>query len=590
MAKLKHLTALVLFLTLCCGVHAQYDVQYRLPDADSVQASKLSLTKSFASRTEAGAYVTALPSLLQSKGYMTASLDTVQLDSSAGFITLFLGQQYKWAHINYSGEREWLEAVSWPSLPGSPMNFTELEAGQQRLLDYFEDKGYPFARVFLDSIALDGSAVSALLRIERGPLYRIDSIRIYGDAKVSNTFLQRYLDLPNGSPYNKNKLAKVSKKLGELSYVTEERPSDLTLLGTGSVLNLYLKQKKSSQANALIGFLPNSNGPSGKKVQLAVDANILLRNSLGNSETIGLLWQQLQEGSPRLNILFEQPYVFRSPFGLHFSFDMYRKDSTFLNLLMNLGVHYKLEERQTLSVFLQRRSSMVNSINTAFIMQNRRLPEEADVSSVNLGLGYAFNNTDYRLNPRKGSDLAVTTSAGNKKVRKNNAVLELKDPADPSFKFERLYDTVKLSAYQVRVTVAGSRFFPLGRQATFRLGLNAGLYQSATYFRNELFQIGGHKLLRGFNEESQYVSRYSIGTAEYRYLLTANSNVFAFVDGGWGDHVLEKKQHLYLGTGLGLSFETGAGIFNLIWAVGKRDDTEINLRQSKVHLGFVSYF
>src|SRR5439155_13018594 len=124
------------------------------------------------------------------------------------------------------------------------------------ILDYLEENGRPFGKTWLDSIRIEGRDVKATLRIKEGPPYKIDSIRVYGDAKVSNSFLQRYLDLPNGSLYNKKKLGEVSKKLAELNYVQEERRSDLSLLGTGSVLNLYLKQKKSSQINALVGFQP----------------------------------------------------------------------------------------------------------------------------------------------------------------------------------------------------------------------------------------------------------------------------------------------------------------------------------------------
>jgi hemolysin activation/secretion protein len=145
--------------------------------------------------------------------------------------------------------------------------------------------------------------------------------------------------------------------------------------------------------------------------------------------------------------------------------------------------------------------------------------------------------------------------------------------------------------YQFRVTTAAAHYLPLGRQSTVKLGVNAGLYQSANYFRNELFQIGGYKLLRGFDEASQFVSQYAIGTLEYRYLVGLNSAFFAFLDGGYGKHLQEiNPDHTYLGTGLGLSFETKAGIINLAWAVGKRNDLDFNLRQSKVHLGFSSFF
>jgi hemolysin activation/secretion protein len=65
-----------------------------------------------------------------------------------------------------------------------------------------------------------------------------------------------------------------------------------------------------------------------------------------------------------------------------------------------------------------------------------------------------------------------------------------------------------------------------------------------------------------------------------------------FADGGWGRNNSQNTDisYTYLGTGAGLAFDVKAGIFNIAWAVGKRNDTELNLRQSKIHIGFVSYF
>jgi hemolysin activation/secretion protein len=127
-----------------------------------------------------------------------------------------------------------------------------------------------------------------------------------------------------------------------------------------------------------------------------------------------------------------------------------------------------------------------------------------------------------------------------------------------------------------------------------KAAINAGLFQSGNIFRNELFQIGGYKLLRGFDEESQYLSQYAIATLEYRLLYLAGQNSYFYVlaDAGWGRDAgqSQKVNYSYFGTGLGLAFETAAGIFNLAWAIGKRNDTELNLRQSKIHFGFINYF
>jgi outer membrane protein assembly factor BamA len=595
MAKVKKLIALILFLTSCyMGWGQSYTVSYKSPSGDTTGLKQqLGLQSAFTSQGEATKYIFALPALLQSKGYIASSVDSVRYDSLHATVTLFTGSLYKWTKISTRPQDQAIiEAVRLPEeVLSGRVDFTVLRGWQQKILDYLEDNGHPFGKVYLDSIGLQDDQVTALLRIDQGPVYKIDSIRVYGDAKVSNEFLQRYLDIPNGSLYSRTKLLNISRRLSEVNYLTEEKTSDLTLLGTGSILNLYLKAKKNNQFNVLVGLLPNSDQLTGnKKLLLTVDANILLRNALGSGETIGLIWQQLQQKSPRLDLLFEQPYAFHSPFGINFNFGMYKRDSSYLNINMNLGTSYRLGDRQSTGVFIQRLQTIA-SPNTDVILITHELPKEADVSSFNLGITYTFNNTDFRFNPARGNEFVITSIGGNKKIKKNTEVLDLKDPNDPGFDFESLYDTLKLKAYQFRITTAAAHYFPLGTQSTVKLGMNAGIYQSANYFRNELFQIGGFKLLRGFDEESQFVSQYAIGTAEYRYRLGTSSYFFAFADGGWGKHLLETtKDHSYFGTGLGLAFETKAGIINFAWAVGKRDDTQINLRQSKVHLGLVSYF
>ena len=44
------------------------------------------------------------------------------------------------------------------------------------------------------------------------------------------------------------------------------------------------------------------------------------------------------------------------------------------------------------------------------------------------------------------------------------------------------------------------------------------------------------------------------------------------------------------GFGVGTTFETGAGIFSISYAVGSQLDNPIDLRGAKVHFGFLNYF
>src|SRR6188474_2631865 len=45
-------------------------------------------------------YVNKLPSLLQAKGFVNASLDSIFFDTTSAKLVLYIGEQYKWAHIN----------------------------------------------------------------------------------------------------------------------------------------------------------------------------------------------------------------------------------------------------------------------------------------------------------------------------------------------------------------------------------------------------------------------------------------------------------------------------------------------------------
>lgn len=592
MAKVARLLIAALLISGMAHAQTAYAVHYST--GDSAAVAGMGLQKSFGSRAAAIEYVAKAPALLQSRGYITASVDSTQFDSLQADVHLFLGEQYKWAQIKtHERDAALLEAVRWngDQFAKGPMNFTAFQTVQQRMMAHLEETGHPFARIFLDSVTLVQNEVQAVLHIDPGPVYKIDSIRVFGDARIENIFLQRYLGITDGSMYNKKKLDAVSSRIAGLQYVQEERPPTLTMLGTGSVLNVYLKPKRSSQVNALIGLLPNSStAAGGKKFLVTGEANILLKNALSMGETIGLNWQRLQAASPRLNLLYQHPFVFRSAFGLSLQFDMFRKDSSFLNIHMKAGADYSLNEKSTATLFIQKRQTIVNSFDTVRVKQLRQLPQDADVAATNLGVTYSLYTTDYRPNPRRGFEASMTAAAGTKKLKKNNGILELKDAANPGYKFENLYDTVKLKTYQVRITGAAARYMRVGKSSVLRTGVSAGFFSSGSVFRNELFQIGGNRLLRGFDEESQFVSQYVVPSLEYRYLIGLNSYFLGFVDGGWARHPLEKTAHTYIGTGAGLQFETGAGIFNLVWAVGKRNDGELNLRQSKIHLGFVNYF
>lgn len=567
---------------------------YRFTDTADVSVS-LGLQTGFDDKGSCSQYIFQLPQLLQKKGFVTASVDSVQMDTASANVLIFLGKQYRWAKLDISAvPQELLNSAGYrdKNFKQQPLDFAAVQQLQQRLLDKLENAGYPFANIYLDSFDLQQEGVSAILKMDKGPLYRVDSIRVYGDVRINNRFLQRYLEISDGSIYQKQKLLSISSKLLQLPYLTEEQKWNMSFLGTGSIVNLYLKEKKSSQINGLIGFLPATDQQGRNKLLVTGDFNLNLRNGFGLGEALSVVFQQLQIQSPRLQIGYQQPFLFGSPFGVDFSFDGFKKDTSFLNINLQLGVQYSFGGNKSGKIFYQQFISNLLDVDTNAIRNNKRLPDQIDQTTSNIGIEYEWFNTDYRFNPRKGIDMRLTGSAGIRRIRQNNSISNIKDLSNPGFSFQSLYDSLGTKAYTFRFRGNVAKYFKTGKQTTFKTALNVGLVQSPRIFRNELYQIGGFRLLRGFDEESIFASAYAVVTAEYRILIGLNSYLYAFTDGAWSQNHSQYAHttNTYFGTGLGLAFETKAGIFNIAFAAGKRNDLSFNLRQSKIHFGYVNFF
>ena len=566
------------------------------------QSSKLNMLQaaglqtSFSSKEQCVNYIYKLPGILTAKGYPAASIDSLYSDSAATHINLYLGEQYKWIEINTDSiDKRLLAETGWNEklYHDKKMDFSQLQNQQEKILNYYETRGYPFAAIKLDSIKIEEDKIMAQLKVDKGPLYVIDSIRVYGKIKIKNVFLQRYLGIEKGSVYNKNKLQNISKRLLELPYLQEQQHWDLNMLGSGSVLNLYLQPKRSSQVDFLVGVLPG-NAQTGK-LQVTADVNLNLKNALGSGESILLNWQQLQKQSPRLNIGYQHPYIFNSPFGIDLAFNLLKRDSSYLQVNGQIGLLYVLSATQSGKLFLQNQRTYLLSggYDTNQVKITKRLPSNIDVSANSIGINYEWVNTNYIYNPRQGNELKIITAIGLKKITKNNEIANLKDAANPSFNFNSLYDSFKLNTYQFRINLLAAHYFPLGKKSTLKTAFNGGIFQSQDIFRNELFQLGGNKLLRGFDEESIYASQYGIITAEYRILTGINSYLFGFTDIGITKTQFQKTNFTnnYISTGLGLSFETKFGILNVSYAIGKRNDVKFDLQgASKIHFGYINYF
>ncbi len=321
----------VFIACLYCSVadgQKSYFIQYSPGD---LSLKTLKLKTNFPNRETAIQYVGQLPRLLLAKGYLAASIDSARYDSARAFVTIFAGPVYRWGNVSVPSAYQAVisKIQNGAPLKGSVIPGNQLAVWQQAILDYFSSSGYPFASVGLDSVTLLGDSLFGKLSINSGSKYKIDSIHVIG-IKLKPSFIYPYLHLKKGMLYQQALLDKIDQRIGELPFADASQPWQLDMLGSGSVVNIYLKQRRSNIINALIGLAPASTQTPGNKLLLSGEANILLRNAFNSGETMGVNWQQIQYRSPRLNLVYQQPYLFNSQAGVDFAFELFKKDTQFV--------------------------------------------------------------------------------------------------------------------------------------------------------------------------------------------------------------------------------------------------------------------
>jgi outer membrane protein assembly factor BamA len=564
---------------LCFQMQAQQNYTLTVHSLkDEALIKKISYQKSFSTPALRNKELQKILSACYDNAYLVASYDSIISDSLNTTAYLDFGAQYKWAYLKKGNVDEGvLSEIGFREklYNDEPLKYKDVRRVRERIVRYYENNGYPFAVVKLDSIMIVDEKISAVLFLQKNKEVKIDSVVIKGSAKIAPVYMYNYLGIKPGSRYNESQLEKVNTRLRELPFVTLKKSSTVVFTNKTNKLVLNLDKKRASQFDGIIGILPDNN--TGK-ILFSGDVRLKLQNGLGRGELIDLNWRRLQTQTQDLKARVVYPFILRTPFGVDYNFRLYKKDTSYLDVHQNIGVQYLLIGGNYIKVFYNNKSSTL--LSTKGLEFVTVLPPYADVKTNMYGAGLRFEQLDYRLNPRKGFFLQVNASAGTKVIKKNSKV-------NPE-----VYEKIKLNSTQYISDLELNVFLPLGNRSTVKVGNQSAFLYGETTFQNELFRIGGLKSLRGFDEESIFASAYSIFTLEYRLILEQNSYLYVFGDGAWYENnsVNQYVKDTPYGFGAGISFETKAGIFSISYALGKQFNNPIQLRSGKIHFGIVNYF
>ncbi|MGH1335271.1 MAG: BamA/TamA family outer membrane protein [Aureispira sp.] len=546
---------------------------------------------------------------LQGKAYLAASIDTVFVEGTIYTAYLMVGARYEWAQLeNGNVADDFLSAIGFRErfYEQTPFYYKEVLKVQEKLLRYLEDHGYPFAEVYLDSIRISKSTIAARLYYNKGPLVTFDKLVIKGKrqankktegenkVRIKAGFLSSYLGIRPDKLYSEKLIKKIANRMSALRYLSSYQKPYVVFREDKAAVHLFVNDRPSSKIDLLLGLLPSQDPiTQQQRFDFTGNIDIDLINPFGTGKRLQFKFQQLSLGTSDLLIRFNWPYLLRTPLGVDAAFKLYKRDSSFIDIISDIGIQYLFNGNSYIKAFWVNTTTNLINIDLDRIVQTRRLPSMVDLSNSSFGLEIYYDNLDYKYNPKKGFELLARAGFALKQVRPNNGIQELEDPLDANFDFASLYDTIVTNTFQYRFVLQYSQFVQLFPWSTIMARYKGGLLLSKDpIYDNETFRIGGNRTLRGFDEESVLTTWYNVFTLEWRFLFGRNSYAYAFGDVAYTQRqtVSTNLNDVPYGFGVGVALETKVGVFALSYALGSQQGNPVLFSNGKVHFGYVYAF
>lgn len=499
--------------------------------------------------------------------YIAAGYDSIIFSDTVIKAYFTSGHRYFWENLKFDTilEQFHLKSLRNKVIENEPVDVYILDQIYSDILEYCQNNGYPFAEVFLQHFRINDSLFNAELKVDTGNKYYFDSIAIKGEVKLEPYFLENYLAIKKGSEFSMQKVNRVSSSIRNISFIEEGRPFELAFSDSGTELILYLRNRKANSFTGMIGILPSDKTES--RVLITGDINLSLQNSFGRGELLSFNWERYDQESQ--NLLFESfyPYILKSHFGAGLKFKMEKRDTTFLSTDMTINFRYFTFGDNGFDVFYQKFDSYI-------LMSGTAAGEYANIRTDLGGLAYTYKSTDNIFNPRKGLLFNASASIGVRKTSENSG------------------ENNEQSVLQTRNSLNVSYFIPVFRFMTIKLRNQTAMIYSERLYENELYRIGGLNTVRGFDELSLPASGFSITNLELRYLFEENSALFAFYDFAYFEKRFTKEESYFIGQGIGagINLQTGAGMFSLVYALGKTQVSNFDFNNSKIHIGYRNSF
>ena len=561
----------LIFTFVLCYTMVNSQLNYLLKSNSTNKLPFKTIKNNFKDSVELKNYLSKLRIKNIEKGYLLFSIDSLICSPTAARTSFYVGPKFKKIFLSIDqNQRKYIanSSVSCEKMlhenAFTPKNVALII---QQIENNLLNKGYPFASVRLDSIHFQNEDLNAHLHIEENKKITWGEIVINGNSSINKKLIQSYIQIQPGDLFREEQLQNISNQLNHIPFIAETKPLELLFQEDKADLYLYLTTKPVSLITGVLGLQPTAKN-NATSYALTGDIRAKLVNSLKKGESFDLQWKNLQANTQLLKTNISFPSILRSTFGIEGQFQLFKKDSTFLELKSAFAIQYLLSNGNTLKMFYRNyQSSLLSNGQSSAASSNF-----ANVTTNYYGLSLQKQTIDYLPSPTKGYVIQLEGALG------------LRNKKDSIFQTNTKTTTAKIDFLT-------NLYYTLRKRHIIKLVAISEVLVAPSYARNELLRFGGMTTQRGFKEEELRATSRIMISLEYRFLLEQNSYLFLFFDQSWYENKLAITQRdAPYGFGGGLTFGTTLGMFSISYALGKQLTNPILMSNGNIHFGYTSYF
>lgn len=437
--------------------------------------------------------ITAADSLtwfLREQGYLDAS---VTYSSANSAFTISAGRAYRLRSLVVMGEKKRIHKVDLPFRSAS------VKAAIDELLIAYQQKGFYYARLRVESVIKKADSVIVMLKLFEGPQVTVDR-RIYsGVTRTAETMIDRYIPIRSGDTLTVEKIRRAEKAASGIPFLSYRPPAQVSPRPGFTEADIVFDLSELKQVHFFGGggFIPDDRGGAVWNIDFS------LRNLFGSGRRIRLRSERRESRRNLLDIAYAQP-LFIGGVG---------------ELTANVGTRDYRDDFSEFSLASEYLVRFSESFSAGLTLGWKR------VEPVGLAGGYSRYTAGFRIGRSTVSDrinptAGISLDASIAFAYRRYSIDSLNVRSDGNvFTETRSSLTVRIYQRMVGPVVAALSLSYLGFETDEQLPPLA-----------ELFLVGGPGTIRGYRNEQFVAQRTAFGSFEPRVRFT-DGYLFAFLDG-----------------------------------------------------------